>query len=79
MPRVKINRRKYMLNDLSDYIRRQLRENKINQSDLAKMCGCSQPTISYKLNTHSLDLNDLITIFSYFDTSPEELAKLLKE
>lgn len=79
MPRIKAYKRKYMLNDLSDYIRHQMEEQKIKQEDLSIKLGCSQQTISYKMRTHSFNLNDLITIFTLFDTAPEDLERLLKE
>lgn len=79
MPRVKINKQKYMLNDLSVYITRQMRANGMNQADLGLKCGCSQQQMSYKLRTHNLYAKDLMTIFTLFNTSPDEIAKLLKE
>lgn len=79
MPRVRINKRKYMLDDLSTYIIRQMKANGMNQADLGIRCGCTQQNMSYKLRTHSLDAKDLIVLFTLFDTSPEQMAKLLKE
>lgn len=79
MPRVSINKRKYMLNDLSEFIKREMRANQINQAELGKLCGHSQQTMGNHLQPNKLTVSDLITIFTLFDVPPEKLAELLKE
>lgn len=79
MPRVTINKRKYMRSDLVKYIKSQMVINNINQSQLGEACGHSQQTMSNRLNNLTLSVDDLITIFTLFDVPAEQLAVLLKE
>jgi len=78
MPRVKLNQKKYMVNDLSTFIIRQMKANGMNQTDLAEACGHPQTTMSYRIREHQLSVEDLITLFTLFDVDSETLAKLLK-
>lgn len=78
MLRVRINKKKYMVKDLSTFITRQMKANGMNQSDLGEACGHPQQTMSYRLNNGKLSVEDLITIFTLFDVSGEKLEELLK-
>ena len=79
MPRVAINKRKYMITDLYAYIYGEMRVNKISQEVLGKECGLSQQVLGKRLKNQTLDIKDLITIFSYFDTPEEKIIYFLKE
>lgn len=79
MPRIKQYKQKYLLDDLGKYINRQMKANGFNQKTLAEKCGCSQQNMSYKFRENSFTAKDLIIFFNLFDTSADELAKLLKE
>lgn len=79
MPRIKALNKKYMVNDLSTFIVRQMKANGMNQTDLAKACGHPQTTMSYRIREHQLSVEDLITIFTLFDVDAETICKLLKE
>ncbi len=68
-----------MINDLYAYIDREMGARRMNQAELGKKCGHSQQVISKRLSQHKLDLNDLVTIFTLFDTDSETIVKFLKE
>jgi len=79
MPRIKMLRRKYMKQDLVDYIRASMGSKRLSQSRLASQCGMAQQSLGYKLKTGNFSLDDLISIFTVLDTDPELIVKFLKE
>ena len=79
MPRVRILQEKYMMNDLEAYILGQMKVRKLNQDDIGKVCGLSRQTFSNRLQHHSLNNQDLIRIFTLFDTDAETIVKFMKE
>lgn len=80
MPRVTINRKKYMIKDLPGWIAGRMHREKKKQSDVAKEIGITQPAFSYRLNSDSdtFTYGDLLTLFKELDATDEEILKLMR-
>lgn len=79
MARIKQYKQKYLLEDLTKYIKYQMKANGMNETELASKCGYSQQNINKKFKTNNFSARELIIFFNLFDTPADELAKLFKE
>lgn len=77
MPRILLNKKKYMLSDFSSWIRNRMRELHMNQAAAGKLIGASQAVFSYKLINHTFTLEEVITLLHEFEATQEEVVKLL--
>lgn len=68
----------YKEKDLSAYVIGQMRINEINQIKLAKLLGCSQQTLSYKLKNYNFTFKDLLIIFDTFHTPSETILRFME-
>lgn len=66
-----------MLSDLSDYIRGEMKRQKITQSDLAIKTGMTQANFSKHLNKTDFDIGEMIEIFNALGTDAERIGELL--
>lgn len=83
MPRVAINKKKYMLQDLYVWIKGKMALFDMNQTDFGKLLGISQPSAYERLNglkkgKDTLKHNDLAIIFKRFEATDEEILKFMK-
>lgn len=83
MPRVAINKKKYMLRDLYGWIKGRMDLFDMNQTDLGKLLGISQQAMSTRLlglkaGEDTLKHNDLAIIFKRFEATDEEILKFMK-
>lgn len=80
MPRVAINKKKYMIADLPSWIVGKMHTKKIKQCEIAKEIGISQPALSIRLgqDIDSFSYGDLITLFKKLDATDEEILRLMK-
>lgn len=78
MPRVKINAKKYALQDMSSYILGEMKVKKIKQSDMAIELGTTQQNLSKKLHNNSLTHGDLLTIFKVLETPDDKIIRLMR-
>lgn len=79
MPRVSINKKKYMIADLPGWIAGRMYKKKIKQSELAKEIGITQQAFSARLkNNDSFSYGDLLTLFKELDATDEEILKLMR-
>lgn len=83
MPRVAINKKKYMLQDLYVWINGKMDLLNMNQTDFGELLGISQPSAYERLNglrngKDTLKHNDLAVIFKRFDATDEEILKFMK-
>lgn len=83
MPRVSINKKKYMLRDLYVWINGKMLLKDINQTRLGEMLGISQQAASIRLSglkkgMDTLKHNDLAIIFKEFEATDEEILKFMK-
>lgn len=83
MPRVTINRKKYMLQDLYVWIKGKMSLKDMTQEDLGKILGISQESAFYRLDgmkrgNDTIKYKELITLFKAFDATDEEILKFMK-
>lgn len=83
MPRVTINRKKYMLQDLYIWIKGKMSLFDMNQTDLGMMWWISQAAASARLKglkngKDTLKHNDLAVIFKQFEATDEEILRFMK-
>ena len=80
MPRVAINKRKYMIADLPGWIAGRMRRKRMRQVDLAKQLDISQPALSARLLNENdvFTYGDLLILFKELDATDEEILRLMK-
>lgn len=78
MPRVNINKKKYTENDLYKFIKVQMLLFDMNQTDLGKVLGESQQVISKRLKQHTLTIQNLISLFDYWQIDEETAGKVMR-
>ena len=80
MPRVAINKKKYMIADLSGWIVGKMHTEKKRQPEIAEAIGITQPALSYRLNssTDTFTYGDLITLFKKLNATDEEILRLMR-
>lgn len=83
MPRVAINKKKYMLRDLYVWINGKMLLKDVNQTRLGEMLGITQQAASVRLcglkeGRDTLKHNDLAIIFKEFEATDEEILKFMK-
>ena len=78
MPRVHILRKKYMLQDLSDWITGKMRIQKKSQAHMGQLIGMSQVAFGYRLRRGEFEYSQLIEILKELKASDEEILKLMK-
>lgn len=78
MPRVAINRKKYMLTDLSEWITGRMKTLNLRQSDVGAMIGISQPAFRQRLISGIFTTEQLFILFKELNASDEEILRLSK-
>lgn len=83
MPRVAINKKKYMLQDLYEWISGRMARYEVTQTDLGHLLGISQPSTHDRLEglkngKDTLKHNDLAVIFKRFEATDEEILRFMK-
>lgn len=78
MPRVHILRKKYMLQDLSDWITGKMRVQKKSQAYMGELLGISQAAYGQRLRSGNFEVCQLLEIFRELQASDEEIIKLMK-
>lgn len=77
MPRIKANKREYMIKDFSSWLVGKMWEQGLKQKDVAEWLDCTQQNFSLKLKNHSFTLEEIIIIFHKLNVTEEEASKLL--
>ena len=86
MPRVVVNKKKYKLADLQNWITGQIHAQGLKQSQVAYELGISQQALSERLkppknkrkDKDSFSYGDLLVLFKLFNTPAEEVVKLMR-
>lgn len=83
MPRVAVNKQKYMIKDLSKWIVGQMHEKGLNQEEVGQILGINQQSMSRRLlkSKKGADVfkqGELILLFKELEATDEEILRLLK-
>ena len=83
MPRVAVNKQKYMIKDLSKWIVGQMHEKGLNQAEVGQILGINQQSVSRRLldSKEGADVfsqGELILLFKELEATDEEILRLLK-
>lgn len=77
MPRVHINRKKYMTNDIGAWIVGQLHKNGKTQKDLAEALDISPQLCGHRIRHNIVSYGDLLTIFKFLGTEEDIILDLM--
>lgn len=78
MPRVAIKKKEYMLSDFGEWVVGRMKKFKVNQTQMGKLIGLSQPAFCQKLKKNQFSLEDAMTFFKVFKATDEEILRLMK-
>lgn len=83
MPRVAINKKKYMLQDLYVWIKGKMALFDMNQTDFGELLGITQPSAYERLKglkegKDTLKSIELAVIFKRFGATDEEILRFMK-
>lgn len=78
MPRVLAKKKDYIIQDLSDYIRCEMKRKGISQEAIAHELKIEQPSFSYLLRTGRFSVQQIVVVFSVLGTDEEKIGRLLK-
>lgn len=78
MPRVLLRQEEYMAQDLSDFIRNEMRHRKISQKEMGLEIGSDQSGFSRKLKKADFNVRELISIFMKLETDADKVGSLLR-
>lgn len=78
MPRVPINRKKYMVTDLIKWIVGQMHVMNVNQEEMGEVIGVNQSGFSKRLSKGKFTYVELISILKHLQATDEEILQLMK-
>lgn len=78
MPRVAINRKKYMVTDLRRWIIGQMHVMHVNQEEMGEVIGVNQSGFSKRLSKGKFTYLELISILKHLEATDEEILRLMK-
>lgn len=78
MPRVRIKKKDYAINDFRKWLIGEMAVQNIRQKDLAEWLGMSQQAVSIKIQKSDFSLKELIILFDRLQTDKEQIGNLLK-
>lgn len=84
MPRVPINRKKYMIKDFTGWVLQKMKMNGLRQEDVGKILGIAQNSFSERLNKcikegkNIFSFEETIVLLKAFEATDEEILRLMK-
>ena len=84
MPRVTLNKKKYMLQDMAGWIAKKMFLKGLKQKDLGNILGISQPAACKRLDgareegKDNFSAGDMITLFKELEDTDEEILAMMK-
>lgn len=78
MPRVTINKNKYLQKDLREFITGRMKSLGKNQAYMGEKLNISQPTFGYRLRKSTFTNAQLPIIFKELEATDEEILRLMK-
>lgn len=78
MPRVHINKKKYILQDFREWVVGRMHTLKKSQSDMGKLLGISQPAFSNRLENSKFDYSQILEILKILEATDEEILRFMR-
>ena len=78
MPRVSINKKKYLLTDFREWVIGRMRTLKKTQAEMGNAISLSQTAFSKRLEESNFTYQQLIVILKELQATDEEIIKLMK-
>lgn len=78
MPRVHINKKKYMISDFRVWVIGKMNVLGKSQADMGNLLGISQPAFGKRLKESNFDYSQIITIFKELQATDEDIVKFMK-
>ena len=84
MPRVSINRKKYMIKDFTGWVLQKARMSGLKQKDIAEMLGiqpssfCERLKKCIKTGQNIFSFEEAIMLLKEFEATDEEILRLMK-
>lgn len=84
MPRVTLNKKKYMLQDMAGWIAKKMFLKGMKQEDLGNILGISQPAVYKRLKggkeegKDNFSAGDMMTLFKELEATDEEILAMMK-
>ena len=78
MPRVRLNRKKYMVKDLSEFIIGRMRTLGLTQAQMGKEINISQQAFGHRLQNSLFSYEELLVLFKKLNATDEEILRLMK-
>jgi hypothetical protein len=78
MPRVSINKKKYLKTDLREWIIGRMKTLKLTQEDMSNLMNITQQAFGYRLREGSFKNDQLYVIFDKLQATDEEILRLMK-
>lgn len=77
MPRVNLNKKKYLMRDFCEWIRGKMLH-KYTETDVARELGITQQGFSKKLKNCTFSFEEVVTLLDFFKATDEERVRLTK-
>lgn len=78
MPRVAINKKKYLQTDLREWIKGRMDSLGIKQEHMGELLGITQQGFGYRWRNGKFDNTQLYVIFKELKASDDEILRLMK-
>ena len=74
MPKVCVNKKQYKVDNIGSWVRGQLFKKKLKKEALREALDITRQGLDWKLLNNSFDYEDLMTIFEFLGSTPEEIV-----
>lgn len=83
MPRIPLNRKKYILQDFYEWVEGRRAAKNLNQTDIGQMIGVNQQSVSRKMlickkGKPGFTQGELLILFKELEATDEDILRLMK-
>lgn len=78
MPRVSINKKKYLKTDLREWIIGRMKSLNLTQEDMSKLMNITQQAFGYRLREGNFKNDQLYVIFETLQATDEDILRLMR-
>ena len=78
MPRVSLNKKKYKLKDLPEWIAGKLFSMGLHHKDAAEWIGLSPPAFCIRMKNGMFSYEEMLTLFDQLHATDEEILRIMK-